>query len=558
MKVFFSSLTSLSHSTFRRRGKFCIIAVFALCLAGAVSAALIMTKTREANADIAPQSADAFSELEEGFVTVSLVGDAAPEGDTGAERLIANALMADAAALLKSQSTPSLAVATQDANSVMGAQWRKQNPINTENRLSLQNLPKAASTENTNIQAAVQTVAQSSVQTSVQTEAAAAGALENALDVNEGVVAPGDTASKILSEYLDPKDIDCFAQACKAVFPLTGLQAGRPYVIAKANDAFRKFEYQINRDQKLIVVKRDNGFQADKITLDYDIKVAQVEGEITHSLFGAVTSQGETSELAVRLADVFAWEVDFIRDIRQGDRFKVLVEKKYRNGKVVGYGKLLAAEFINQGDTYEGYLFEDTDGRPGYYTAEGKNLRKAFLKAPLKFSRISSGFSMSRLHPILRIRRPHPGIDYAAPTGTPVKAVANATVTYVGWNKGGGRTVKLRHNGGYETTYMHLSRYAHGLKKGKKITQGDVIAYVGSTGLSTGPHLDFRVKKNGSYINPKKIKNTRSEPLTKAQMAEFRGLSKTLHAKLNMPKERPFEAEYAANAPHMLQNDSLL
>ncbi len=350
--------------------------------------------------------------------------------------------------------------------------------------------------------------------------------------IAKGKLERGDTAGSLLSEYLNASDIKTVETLAKEVYPLSRLQAGKPFSIVTNKGKFIRFEYQINNLNKLIIEKGKSGFDVYKKTVPYKVEVSRVEGEIALSLFTAVESIGEGPELAMKLADIFAWEVDFIRDIRSGDKFSAIVEKRFYQGNFRDYGRILAARFINQGKEHEGFYFENADNKPGYYNAEGKNLRKAFLKVPLSFTRISSRFSWRRLHPILHIYRPHLGVDYAAPTGTPVKAIGDATVVSAGWIRGGGRCVHLRHIRGYQSKYMHLSRFGSGIKKGATVKQGQVIGYVGSSGLATGPHLDFRVMKNGKYINPASMDNPRSISLTKTEMAQFRKNSLKYEARL--------------------------
>ncbi|MBW2622888.1 MAG: M23 family metallopeptidase, partial [Deltaproteobacteria bacterium] len=226
-------------------------------------------------------------------------------------------------------------------------------------------------------------------------------------------------------------------------------------------------------------------------------------------------------EVVLNFSDIFAYDIDFFTDIQTGDRFSIFYELKYLQGNLVGSGRILAAEFINNGKKLEAYYFEKSPGKGGYYDAEGRSLRKMFLKSPLRFRRISSYFSRSRYHPILKICRPHLGIDYAAPPGTPVETVADGKVTFKGWNGGYGRFVKIKHNRAYTTTYGHLSRYAKGLKKGKRVKQGDLIGYVGSSGLSTGPHLDYRMVKNGKFINPLALNLEPAPPIEASQRSRF-------------------------------------
>jgi murein DD-endopeptidase MepM/ murein hydrolase activator NlpD len=231
---------------------------------------------------------------------------------------------------------------------------------------------------------------------------------------------------------------------------------------------------------------------------------------------------GEAPALAVRLAEIFAWEINFIRDIREGDSFSLLVEKRYRDGELKGYGSIPVAEFVNRNSKFEAYVYKDSFGNNSYFNAAGESLKRAFLKAPLSFTRISSRFNLKRLHPIHNTVRPHPGVDYAAPTGTPVKAIGSGEVTFRGSNKGAGNYITLRHANGYESMYLHLSGFAKNLKTGSRVRQGEIIGYVGSTGYSTGPHLDFRMKKNGQFLNPEKVLSPRDESVPQKRLAAFK------------------------------------
>lgn len=245
------------------------------------------------------------------------------------------------------------------------------------------------------------------------------------------------------------------------------------------------------------------------------------EGVIGDNLFQAVADIGESPQLALRLAEMFGSEINFIRDLQEGDSFAVLLEKRYRDGEYKGYGRVLAARFTNKGKTYEAFLFRDGRNRPQHYNSKGENLHKTLLQAPLAFTRLTSRFTHSRRHPILGTRRPHLGVDYAAPTGTPVKAVGEGTVIRRGWAGGYGNQIIIRHTAGLESMYAHLSGYARGLKQGQRVRQGQVIGFVGSTGLSTGPHLDFRLRQNGKFINPVKAVNPRGKPVSSRSMRDF-------------------------------------
>ena len=340
--------------------------------------------------------------------------------------------------------------------------------------------------------------------------------------VISGTVNPGDTAADLLGDWLEPSDVQAVVNACQKVYALNRIRAGNPYVVFKEDGGFSRFEYEIDDLRKLVVCRDASAFTATLEEIVYDVVFTKVSGEITSSLFEDMAKLGETPVLAVRLAEVFAWEINFIKDIQPGDSFMVLVEKRYRDGEFKGYGKMPAAIFVNQGKTFESFAFSDSLGNTEYYTPDGQSVKRAFLKAPLSFSRVSSGFNLKRMHPILREVRAHPAIDYAAPSGTPVKAIGNASVTFSGWGKGAGNHVVLRHTGGYESMYLHLSGFGKGIKKGVSVRQGQVIGFVGSTGYSTGPHLDFRMKKDGKFVNPAKVLAPRSEPITAKTLPEFK------------------------------------
>jgi len=235
------------------------------------------------------------------------------------------------------------------------------------------------------------------------------------------------------------------------------------------------------------------------VNVPLETMLVKVVGDIRSSLFEAMNATGEQDGLTLDFAEILAWEVDFYKDVREGDRFKLVVEKVYKGNDFIRYGVIHAVEYQGEGKRVRGIRYQD-----GYYDENGLSLRKVFLKAPLRFNRISSRFSQSRRHPILGGVRPHYGTDYAAPMGTPVWAVGDGTVVLCGWNGGYGKAVVLRHRNGYTTQYGHLSRFGPGIRVGKQVKQKQIIGYVGSTGLSTGPHLDYRLAKQGRFKNPLK------------------------------------------------------
>ncbi|NLY40193.1 MAG: peptidoglycan DD-metalloendopeptidase family protein [Desulfovibrionales bacterium] len=336
------------------------------------------------------------------------------------------------------------------------------------------------------------------------------------------LIKSGDSPSTLLEGHLRLAEIYSLCDESKKTYSLSKLKAGQPWTMIYSDNALVGLEYEIDDTERLVVSMTEDGYEFRREAIPYDIETETVSGVIENSLFRAVQVAGESDELALRLANVFAYDVDFVRDLRTGDNFKVVIEKRSREGKLIGYGHMLAASFTNNGQTYYAYRFTDKQGNTAYYNHEGRPLRKAFLKAPLSFTRISSGYSMSRLHPILKYRRPHQGIDYAAPTGTPIYTVADGVIAEAAFNNSQGRFVRVIHSNGYETIYNHMSKFAANSKKGAKVKQGQTIGYVGSTGYATGPHLDFRMKKNGALINPLSLKTLPAEPIAAKEMPAFK------------------------------------
>jgi murein DD-endopeptidase MepM/ murein hydrolase activator NlpD len=250
-----------------------------------------------------------------------------------------------------------------------------------------------------------------------------------------------------------------------------------------------------------------------------------IKGEINGGcLYDAVIACGGTPNLIYRFADdIFPWDIDFNTETSKGDSFIIFTKKRFSGGRFLGYGDILFAQYKTRRKTYIGIHY-----KKDYYSIDGKSLQKVFLRAPLAYRRISSRFSRSRLHPILKIRRPHWGVDYAAPIGTPVRSVGDGVVTRMGWSRDGGRYIEIRHHNGYTTFYCHLSRYAKGMRRGRYVKQGRVIAYVGNTGLSTGPHLYFRIKKHGKPINPLRLNPPSKKPLTKSELKDYKEYKKKL------------------------------
>ncbi len=311
-------------------------------------------------------------------------------------------------------------------------------------------------------------------------------------------------------------------QALKSVFDLRHSEPGDSYSLEYIPpETLVCFEYSGSGPDKYLVLPKGESFVASKSQKELDRVYRCVRGKVAGSLWKTMVEMDEDPALVSKLADIFAWDIDFLTDVRDGDEFELIVECFEENGRSAFCGDILAARCSLQGSDHFGILYKDPEGNRDYYDIEGRCLRKTFLKSPLDYQRISSRYSMSRLHPILKIRRPHYGVDYVAKTGTPVVAAGDGQLIFKGWKGDYGNTVIIRHSQGFQTCYGHLSRFAQELSKRKKVKQGQVIGYVGSTGLSTGPHLDYRVKKDGRYINPLKLVSPSLEPVQQKFMHEF-------------------------------------
>jgi len=310
--------------------------------------------------------------------------------------------------------------------------------------------------------------------------------------------------------------------AAQHAFNLRQLRAGNALIVGRSvQGELRLIDYKIDPDRMLHIVPATDGFSAEVREIPSHLEVSSVNGQLDDSLFNAVEDAGESAEVAMRLAQIFGYDMDFYTDPRKGDTFSIVIEKKkYTNGTTAGYGRILAAEYDNGGKKYQALLFHDDQGHPAYYTAEGKSLQKAFLRSPLKFAApVTSHFSKARFHPILKTYRPHLGTDYGAPTGTPVQTIGAGRVEFAGRKGGDGNMVKIAHSQGYETMYLHLSRiFVH---LGEHVEIGKTIGLVGMTGLATGPHLDFRISQKGQFLNFEKLGLPPSEPVSKRSWTQF-------------------------------------
>ena len=349
------------------------------------------------------------------------------------------------------------------------------------------------------------------------------GIRTDSLNIEKGIVRKNQSLSDILSIYNISSDIiHRIAALSRPIFDVRKIRTGNPYAILFSRDSVPEPLYFVYEEDEVSYVTYDlkEPIRVTKGAKPLVIDTALTTGIIETSLWNSLEDGGSDPDLANEMSEVYAWTIDFF-GIQKGDYFKVIFEELSVEGKSIGTGKVVAACFHHGGKDLYAFRFEK-NGEVGYYDEKGENLQRAFLKAPLRFKRISSTFSHSRMHPVLKIRRPHLGVDYAADYGTPVQAIGEGTVIARGWDpKGGGNYIKVRHNSTYTTVYMHLQGFAKGIREGARVNQGDIIGYVGSTGLATGPHLDFRVYRNGHAIDPLKMESPPAEPVAKEYLTEY-------------------------------------
>ncbi|MBN2169938.1 MAG: M23 family metallopeptidase [Candidatus Krumholzibacteriota bacterium] len=333
----------------------------------------------------------------------------------------------------------------------------------------------------------------------------------------------GDTLDALLRRLdLPGEERRNIARAVAAAHDLGSFRAGQAIVCLRdAGGAVVGLQCPLDFTRDLCAWRGATGWRAAVLTADLDWRPRVLTAELERSFVESFTAQGEDGDLAVRVADLFAGEVDFFFDLRRGDRMELLVETAHRPDRGARHDRVLAARLVLDGEGNTAYLFPDSTGGNRYFHADGGSLARQFLRAPLRFTRVSSGFSRDRLHPVLGVHRPHWGVDYAAPAGTPVMATADGVVREKRCGSEAGRFVRLRHAGGIETYYMHLSRWARGVSPGARVRKGQVIGYVGQTGLATGPHLDYRIRTDGRYVDPRRFRSGPAAPLPEADRAAF-------------------------------------
>lgn len=355
--------------------------------------------------------------------------------------------------------------------------------------------------------------------------------------VEHGTIGSGETMGALFARYgVGASAVDAISRQADSVFSFRKIKAGNNYCAFMSKDSIPCLDYLVYEVDQTGFMVIDLGSDTTKIYLDQkDVKYNRVmkEAEITSSLWNAAVGNGMSPALAQELSEIYAWTIDFFA-IQAGDKFGVIYDEKFVDSTMVGFGTIWGAWFQAGDKKHYAIPFIQDSGKVAYWDENGNSLRKNFLKAPLKYSRISSRFSNGRMHPILRIVRPHHGVDYAAPSGTPVFAIGDGVITLRGWTNGGGNTIKIRHTtGNLISSYMHLKGFGPGITNGKRVRQGELIGYVGSTGLSTGPHLDFRVYRGSTPIDPLKIPTEPAEPVKEANKPAFNSIRDRVMAELN-------------------------
>jgi murein DD-endopeptidase MepM/ murein hydrolase activator NlpD len=358
--------------------------------------------------------------------------------------------------------------------------------------------------------------------------------LPREIETIEAVVPRNGTLDGILRQHRLPVElVQAVVESARSVFNPRQIRADQPYRLVRSLDGWlREFEYEIDTDRFLRIISPDRlkpqVLEAAVLPFEKQTSILAISGRIDadhSSLIAAMDETGERVELAISLAELFGGEIDFQSDLQQGDSFEVLFEKSTREGQFAGYGAILAARFQNEGREYQAFRWVNpTTSKAGFYDETGRSLKRTLLKSPLKFEpRVTSGFSRRRLHPVHRVVRPHLGVDYAAPRGAPVVAVADGVVVSAGWAGGGGNQVRLRHAGRLESYYLHLSSFAKGIRPGARVGQGQLIGRVGSTGTATAAHLDYRLRKNGAFVDPRRehARQPPGEPIPAAFLDDF-------------------------------------
>ncbi|NIN61069.1 MAG: peptidoglycan DD-metalloendopeptidase family protein [Gammaproteobacteria bacterium] len=365
------------------------------------------------------------------------------------------------------------------------------------------------------------------------------------------IIKSGDSLSLIFDKlHLGPQQVFKIISVGKPVAILKRLTPGNEMRISHKDGEVISLEYEIDLLNTLKVSLNDDKYVAETLKTTLDTTVSMRSGVISDSLFLSAQRAGLSDNLTMQLVHLYGWDIDFVLDIRDGDQFYVIYEEKFKDGVKVKEGPILAAEFVNRNTPFRAFRYTHTNGRTDYYNEKGYSMRKAFLRTPVNFSRISSGFSLKRRHPILNTFRSHKGVDYAAPTGTPIKTTGDGVITYSGYKGGYGRAVIIRHGSQYETLYGHMSRVARGMHPGKRVKQGQIIGYVGSSGLATGPHLHYEFRLNGVHRNPLTVKLPKAMSIPETEMPIFMASTQPLYAQLDVLTGR--SSETSPDAPPVI------
>ena len=371
----------------------------------------------------------------------------------------------------------------------------------------------------------------------------------------EVIVGRNDTLDRIFRKLsLSLADLASLRALPELRKQLDRLHVGEALKFSVRGEELVALERQLSPSETLKVVRAEDGFSTDVIENPLEKEIRTATGTITSSLFQAAGSAGIAEKTAMEIAEIFAWDIDFVLDIQRGDSFRVTYESLSQDGEHVGDGDILAVEFVNAGQTYRAVRFTAPDGTSAFYTPEGQSLRKAFIRAPVQFSRISSRFNLYRRHPVLNRIRAHKGVDYAAPIGTPVHAAGEGKVAFVGVKGGYGKVVEIAHAGGVTTRYGHLARFPKGLSRGDRVRQSQIVGYVGMTGLATGPHLHYEYMVRGVHKDPQKVPLPKAEPVPASLLADFRRSTVPLLATLAPSAGAASGALAASGGPAIAQD----
>jgi murein DD-endopeptidase MepM/ murein hydrolase activator NlpD len=350
------------------------------------------------------------------------------------------------------------------------------------------------------------------------------------------IVTPHDTLERIFRRLqLSLNDLAALTSLPELTRNIDQLRPGEALKLLHRDGSLMAFERQLSPSETLKVTRESDGFKADILENPLEIQQYTARGVINSSLFEAVNVAGASDQTALALSEIFGWDIDFVLDIQPGDSFVFTYEQIYQDGAFIKDGPILAASFINAGREYRAVRYTTPAGLTQYYSPEGRSLQRAFLRAPLEFSRVSSGFNLRRKHPVLNRIRAHRGVDYAAPTGTPIRAAGDGRVRFLGQKGGYGRVIELDHSRGVVTLYGHLSKFSKSLRAGQRVKQGSIIGYVGMSGLATGPHLHYEYRVNGVYKDPQKVKLPEAPSLDPKWLSDFEHSSQPLLASLKIP-----------------------